>query len=293
MKKFMNNFLKYLTVSEIDEGFGLYLTMAGKIEVPIDAEVSKTDNFQPSIFSLNSEEGRVVHDYQVHFVKDGHGILETESGSYRISPGTVVFICSGESYRFKLYKNSWSENYFGFKCTMPGSILAKGILKEGNPVFTIENSSEFERIYQSIFDLVLNEKPGFQIIASGIIINMLGNIVSSKIQEKFTGKPIHKVIQDTQLMLRNNYKESINIENIAVENNIGYSYFRKMFKKYTGISPKQYLLQLKIKHAKELLLNTDMSVGEISNNLGFYSIFYFSRIFKAKTGLNPSDLRRK
>ena len=78
----------------------------------------------------------------------------------------------------------------------------------------------------------------------------------------------------------------------AEESNIGYSYFRKMFKKYTGVPPVQYHLDLKILRAKEMLLNTDRSIKEISYDLGFQSIYYFSRIFKSKLGVSPSAIRK-
>jgi transcriptional regulator GlxA family with amidase domain len=64
-----------------------------------------------------------------------------------------------------------------------------------------------------------------------------------------------------------------------------------MFKEYTGISPHQYHLDLKIMRAKELILTTDKNIKEISYELGFQSIHYFSRLFKKKAGQNPSELR--
>jgi AraC-like DNA-binding protein len=65
-----------------------------------------------------------------------------------------------------------------------------------------------------------------------------------------------------------------------------------MFKKYTGVPPVQYHLDLKILRAKEMLLYTDKSVKEISYDLGFQSIYYFSRIFKNKLGVSPSEIRK-
>jgi transcriptional regulator GlxA family with amidase domain len=93
-------------------------------------------------------------------------------------------------------------------------------------------------------------------------------------------------------MLRQNVEKNINFKEVADTYHIGYSYFRKMFKKYTGIAPGQYLLQLKIMRAKELLTNSNMSIKEISYELGFHSIYYFSRLYKEKTGMKPSDLRK-
>jgi AraC-like DNA-binding protein len=87
-------------------------------------------------------------------------------------------------------------------------------------------------------------------------------------------------------------ESDISFQTFAEENNIGYSYFRKMFKKYTGVPPVQYHLDLKILRAKEMLLYDDKSIKEISYDLGFQSIYYFSRIFKNKQGVSPSEMRK-
>ena len=65
-----------------------------------------------------------------------------------------------------------------------------------------------------------------------------------------------------------------------------------MFKNYTGVSPLQYQLDLKVLRAKEMLLQTDRTVKEISYALGFQSIYYFSRVFKSKLGVAPTEIRR-
>ena len=65
-----------------------------------------------------------------------------------------------------------------------------------------------------------------------------------------------------------------------------------MFKKYTGVPPVQYHLDLKILRAKEMLLSTDKIIKEISYDLGFQSIYYFSRVFKKKLGVSPSEIRK-
>jgi len=94
-------------------------------------------------------------------------------------------------------------------------------------------------------------------------------------------------------LMRQNTEQELDLEELAQQYNVGYSYFRKMFKKYTGVSPGQYHLQLRIIRAKELLVSTDKSIKEISLDLGFQTIHYFSLIFKKKVGVNPSEFRRR
>jgi transcriptional regulator GlxA family with amidase domain len=64
-----------------------------------------------------------------------------------------------------------------------------------------------------------------------------------------------------------------------------------MFKKHTGVSPGQYHLHLRLMRAKELLLATDMSIKQVAYETGFESIHYFSRLYKSKMGVPPSEAR--
>lgn len=63
------------------------------------------------------------------------------------------------------------------------------------------------------------------------------------------------------------------------------------FKKYTGKTPVEYITNMRIKKAKDLLLNTDCSIAQISEVCGFENVYYFSNVFKKKIGLSPSVFR--
>ena len=67
---------------------------------------------------------------------------------------------------------------------------------------------------------------------------------------------------------------------------------RKFTQKY-GISPKEYLVEKRMAHAKKLLRETDVSVKEISISVGYLDPLYFSRLFKKKEGVSPLSYRKK
>jgi AraC-like DNA-binding protein len=73
---------------------------------------------------------------------------------------------------------------------------------------------------------------------------------------------------------------------------MSYSWFRKMFKKYTGLST-QYQLQIRIQKAKEFLTSSSMPIKEISDILEFDSVNYFISFFKKKTSESPSEFRNR
>ncbi|HEV7406237.1 MAG TPA: helix-turn-helix transcriptional regulator [Chthoniobacteraceae bacterium] len=73
--------------------------------------------------------------------------------------------------------------------------------------------------------------------------------------------------------------------------NVGYSHFRQIFKARTGVSPKRFQQELRLRRAQDFLANTDKSLEEIADLLGFSSSFHLSRQFKQLTGAAPRHWR--
>jgi AraC-like DNA-binding protein len=99
------------------------------------------------------------------------------------------------------------------------------------------------------------------------------------------------MIDRARLRIRETLENGITIQQIAQEQGVSYSNFRKLFKEYTGISPALYQQDLKLQQAKEMLTTTSMSIKEIAYQLNFESPDYFSSKFRSKTGLRPSEFR--
>ena len=90
--------------------------------------------------------------------------------------------------------------------------------------------------------------------------------------------------------IRSHYKEDISVSIIAEEAGIGERHLRNLFVKYLDLSPLEYLNQIRINKAVELLRNTEKSVKEVCFECGFKSPQYFSRIFKQQMNVSPHKL---
>ena len=90
-----------------------------------------------------------------------------------------------------------------------------------------------------------------------------------------------------------NYSTEINIEEYAKTRHMSVSWFIRNFKHITKLSPLQYILMLRITNAKALLVNTDYSISQIANDVGFDNALYFSRLFHRHTGMSPVKFRKR
>lgn len=288
----MDDFFKYLTPGQEDRQWGIYLNVAGKVLIPKGIS-SYPSTEHPSDYYFTWEKGRILDEFQINYITRGSGLYETEKARFNVKKGSLLITRPSVWHRYRPLKGTgWLENYVGFDGSIPRRILDQHYTYTQKPVQVIGNREEFIDTYHKIFEIVQEEKPGFQQVASGMIMKLLGYMVSLEKQKNFSGKRIELVIRNACFEMRENIGKEIDFRQYAEENHIGYSYFRKMFKQYTGIAPLQYHLDLKIRRAKEMLISTDQSIKEIAFELEFHSIHYFSRLFKKKTGRSPSEIRR-
>ena len=90
-----------------------------------------------------------------------------------------------------------------------------------------------------------------------------------------------------------NYNKPISIEQYAQEHLMSVNWFIHSFKSIMKVPPMQYIVSLRIAAAKGYLENSNMSVAEIANAVGYDNPLYFSRLFRKHTGHSPSQYRKK
>jgi len=93
--------------------------------------------------------------------------------------------------------------------------------------------------------------------------------------------------------IQDHYMDDLSVRELAERNGANENRLFYVFKKYAGMGPGDYLVRYRLNRAKELLITGDTTVGEIARSVGYNDPLYFSRIFKQRFGLPPSDLRAK
>lgn len=285
----MEDFFRYLTSSPDDRKWGIYLTVSGKYTAIANNKYPQSEH--PSGYYFDWESGRVLNEYQLIFISEGKGIYQTSVGEYSVNAGTIMIVEPGTKHRYQPDPTTgWTEYYVGFDGKLAEHFLSNTFihLKE-QPIHHCGNQFEILDTYQKIHDLVKSQKPGYHQIASGLILKLLGYINAQKKSENFDELQVEILVNDAKNYIWEHVHENADLKKFSKIHSVSYSYFRKMFKLYTGIAPHQYYLDLKIMRAKELLVYGTKSVKEISYELGFESIHYFSRLFKKKTGVSPSQ----
>ncbi|MGI6007026.1 MAG: AraC family transcriptional regulator [Ruminococcus sp.] len=105
-------------------------------------------------------------------------------------------------------------------------------------------------------------------------------------------KQIPSSVTESIRFMTSHFQENLSVEDIAANCALNPQYFSRLFKKHTGQPPHQYLLSLRMKRAKSLLIESPLSVNEIANECGFTSSTHFIRSFKAENSITPQMFRK-
>lgn len=105
------------------------------------------------------------------------------------------------------------------------------------------------------------------------------------------GQPMHPGIRHGLKYIKDHYTEDISVVQLAGKCNLSPKYFGALFKASAGKSVGEYILDLRMYDAKEMLIGTDLSVEEIAERVGFHNSFYFSKCFRLKEKVTPTKYR--
>ena len=253
------------------------------------------DPEHPSTHVFQWEKGRRLQEFQIVYVAKGRGIYEGEgTGAANVEAGTIMLLFPGVWHRYRpLQETGWEEFWVGFEGHFAEYLMRQECFDPLRPLIGIGFNAEFLDIFRRLIDVVKYEGVAFRQISSCLVIQLLGLVYSSALLKNQTRLRQEQIVQAIRFGIHENWEQTLDFQAIATEQNVSYEWLRKSFKTVTGTSPGQYLLNLKIEKAGQMLRETSLTIAEIAVKTGFESEFYFSRIFKKKTGQAPSEWRKQ
>ncbi len=281
-----NAFFRYLTWSDEDERWHIVCTDAGYSEIDPGFPYPPLKDEHPLAFKSVAE-GRMLNEYQCVYVTKGHGVFETMGQRFEVLPGSIILVFPGVRHFYKPdFDTGWTEYWVGFKGDNIDALCRDGFLSTSKPFFATGLRNGILAHYTQIFDLVRSQEPLYQPKAGALIMGLLAEVLSC---ERKSTQPTQaeSLVAKARFQMEANVDGDINLNGIAESLGVSTSYLNEAFKSYTAMTPYQYFISIKLHRAKELLEH-ELSVKEVAWRLGFSDEYYFSRLFKNKTGISPS-----
>ncbi|MDD6484791.1 MAG: AraC family transcriptional regulator [Clostridiales bacterium] len=233
--------------------------------------------------------GRI--DYHILYISKGVCHITVHGEDKVVSEGSLIFFLPHEPQIYYFNKDTESISYYvHFSGTFCDSILSSLGLRDCK-ILNMPKDSHIESIFAQLVGEFNVKKPFYEQSCQGIFISMLSAIARKNSYSISGNVQRNKLMFDICNIMHEHYAENISIDRYAKMASLSSSRFIHAFTETIGISPKQYLLQIKFERAIELLSNTDLSVAQISELVGISDGNYFSRIFKKHTGHPPGFYR--
>ncbi|MBE6238376.1 MAG: AraC family transcriptional regulator [Bacteroidales bacterium] len=284
--------IKYIAQNERDELWGLTVCSVGYQKTGIGEAYPPQNHNQEYLFK--PENGRILSEYQLLYIVDGGGHLKTRHGGiHDIKSGDMFLLFPGEWHTYSPNtRTGWKEYWIGFSGANIDHRVTEGFFSAENPIYHVGYNETIIELYHEAIHTATRQEPYFQQHLAGIVNHILGLMFMTSNQKSMQpGGDMSRIIDKAKAFLQESVESDISMPEVAEHLNISYTTFRHAFKKYTGLSPAQYFINLKIHRAKEMLRGTSASIKEISYTLYFESPEYFATTFRKKTGMSPSDFR--
>lgn len=282
---------KYLIVNERDKKFGLSVNTVGFQSILPNTPYPLTDH--PSGYFFNVQKGRILHEYQIVYITKGKGTISFYPGvNMELLKGRVFILFPNQWHTYyPVTEMGWNEYYIGFEGQLIDQIVDNAFISPENQILEIGFNEELVNLFTRAIEIAEAEKAASQQYLAGIVMHILGLVLSVSQNKLFEVNEVTQKIEQAKIIMNENLYKNIDPEILAEKLNISYSWFRKVFKDYTGYAPAKYFQELKLRKAKQLLVGTSHSVKEIAYMLDYNSTEHFFSLFKKITGFTPMEYR--
>lgn len=286
--------IKYIARNRLDEKWGLTIYSTGFQKIVSGEEYPPHKHNPEYMFSPSN--GRILSEYQLVYITEGKGTLVTEHGGrHTLQAGDMVMLFPGEWHSYAPDPHTgWSEYWLGFSGVNIDNRVREGFFSVCHPIFNIGYNETVVELYIEAIRTARRQEPYFQQLLAGIVNHILGLVFMTDRNNRLQpDEEAKRIVDSAKSYMQESVESDISMPDVAEHLNIKYAAFRHIFKEYTGLTPAQYFINLRLHRAKEILRGTNASIKEISIILHFENPEYFASHFKKKTGMSPTEFRKR
>lgn len=236
-------------------------------------------------------------EYIIHFICEGNGIYQTGGNTYHLTKGDFFVIPPHTEVYYKADETSpWDYLWVGFQGVKAATYLKNAGIDSSHLTGHYQNTSYILACIQQMMlartltyhNELKRQAALLQVLAA--LIEIHHETLSDEEQHEY---PYRIYLQQALDYMNTHIKENIKINNIASFIGIDRSYLSNIFKSTLEISPQEYLLNLRMNRAADLLKNTNEKVSVIASEVGYSDPLTFTKMFKRYKGMSPSEWRQE
>lgn len=210
-----------------------------------------------------------------------------------IDAGTALIILPGVWHRYAPDpKTGWTEQWIELEGEVVDRLVKRNVLAPHRAVIRVSRALELERLITAVHTRLTHQlASGADPERAALGLQVLAIAVTAA-TEQMELRSLAPVIARAEQRLAESVDTPPDIPALARELGVAYSYFRREFKRHTGLAPYQYAQQLRLEKACRLIANSGETLEMIADRLGFASAYHLSAAFKKRYGQSPAHWRR-
>lgn len=228
--------------------------------------------------------------YLFQYTMDGCGYFETEDCTYRIEPGMAFLISCPDQSRYYLKKEEnefWEFFFLHFTGSTAGKLVEE-IQERGGAVLKLGDRAAAIPCFFEEFEAIRRGKQYKRYESGEWLYHFLVTLLRD-VETKHTGNS--PCVNQALSWLQRNYASQENLSDLCCDLGVTLSHLSRQFRKEQGMTPEQYLINLRMQQAVNLLVNTSLKMNEIAVKCGFSCGNYFTKAFQKKFRMTPSKYR--
>ena len=246
-----------------------------------------------TINEMFTERVRGRNDYQLLYVAAGKAHFYLDGTKQTLQSGNMVLYRPGQMQKYRYNPCDKAEVYWvHFTGAEVETLLEKYGFYKGKNIFFGGIEGDFNRLFSQMIKELQLRRSNYSTLLSmyfeQILISASRHFEDSQNASSFTVIEIERATN----YFNTNYSKPISITSYAASRGMSAGWFIKNFKKINNVTPAQYLINLRITNAMELLIGSNKNITEIANAVGIEDSLYFSRLFKAHTGFSPLEYKK-
>lgn len=224
--------------------------------------------------------------YLIHYIMSGKGIFARGGITHSLHRGCMFLIRPGELTYYQADEQSpWEYIWLGFD----GSLCAPLLQSAGfSDDVCWRDAPQVSYLFEEL-RTIPDRQPSTELSLCSLLYQLFSALCS---QDSAPHAPRDYVTR-TSDYIRANYALPVSIESIASMLGIDRRYLSRIFLRETGMTPKEYLVRIRLSRAADLLENSSCTVTETARSVGYDDVYNFSKIFKKKYGISPAYYRQQ
>ena len=224
----------------------------------------------------------------------GKGYLRYKGKRHTLHPGQAFFIHCLDYQYYETDPDDLSELlwvHFDGGSSRP---YYEQFLLANEPVLTLNSHSPIPSLLHELIRLQQLQDARTELLSSQAIVQLLTDVLLHMVSRNQLphSRFVPDYIQKTQLFLKEQLQEKITLDRLSARFSMSKYHLAREFKVYTGLTPNEYLINLRINKSKELLRYADLPIQQIAKEVGFENVSHFINQFKKQEDTTPLSFRK-